>query len=210
VNALNDPIPREKAKKPKLKPRAEPPEITQKVYLDIVISESSPIKGRITLGLFGKAAPKTVENFRSLCACDSDEKGKISGVPLCYVGTKFHRVIPNFMIQGGNIQHKSANMGNGESIYGGYFDDESFDIPHNKLYQLSMANTGPNTNGSQFFITTVKTSWLDGKNVVFGMVLDGFEMVDEIEASGSNEGRVSVDVTIVGSGVLSLLGEEVE
>lgn len=137
---------------------------------------------------------------------------------MCYVGTKFHRVIPNFMIQGGNLQHKSSTahgVGNGESIYGGYFDDESFDIPHNKLYQLSMANVAgrPNTNGSQFFITTVKTSWLDGKNAVFGMVLDGFDMVDEIEAVGSNEGGVSVDVTIVGSGVLGgeeEKGEEVE
>jgi peptidylprolyl isomerase len=110
--------------------------------------------------------------------------------------------VPNFMVQGGDISH--SNGVGGESIYGGYFDDESFEVPHNKLYLLSSANKGPNTNGSQFFINTVKTSWLDNKNVVFGLVLDGFEIVDDIEAVGTNEGTPIVDVVIEASGELPL------
>ncbi|KAL7523481.1 hypothetical protein ACHAXR_000200, partial [Thalassiosira sp. AJA248-18] len=144
-----------------------------------------------TIGLFGKTAPKTVENFRSLCACDKGN-GKISGKPLCYKGSSFHRIIPNFMIQGGDIT-ENTGVG-GESIYGGYFDDETFEVPHNKMYLISMANKGSNTNGSQFFINTVKTSWLDNKNVVFGVVLEGFELVDDIESNGTNGGQPLVDV----------------
>lgn len=199
AGVLDDIVPREKAAKPKLKPPFVLPEVTHKVYLDVVSSESDPISGRITIGLFGKKVPKTVENFRSLCVCDKGN-GKISGKPLCYEGTTFHRIVPNFMIQGGDITQNNG-IG-GESIYGGYFEDESFEILHNKLYFLSMANKGPNTNGSQFFINTVKTSWLDHKNVVFGMVLAGFEIVDEIEAVGTNEGRPQVSVTIQASGEL--------
>ena len=104
------------------------------------------------------------------------------------------------MIQGGDIT-ENTGVG-GESIYGGYFDDENFEVLHNKVYLLSSANKGPNTNNSQFFINTVKTSWLDNKNVVFGMVLDGFEFVDEIEAVGRNEGRPGALVTIKKSGEL--------
>ncbi|EED88701.1 predicted protein [Thalassiosira pseudonana CCMP1335] len=166
-----------------------------------VIHEEKPIRGRITIGLFGNATPKTAENFKSLCACDKGN-GSISERPLCYKGTKFHRIIPNFMVQGGDISH--SNGVGGESIYGGYFDDESFEVPHNKLYLLSSANKGPNTNGSQFFINTVKTSWLDNKNVVFGLVLDGFDVVDDIEAVGTNEGTPIVDVVIEASGELPL------
>lgn len=110
------------------------------------------------------------------------------------------------MIQGGDITED--NGVGGESIYGGYFDDESFEVLHNKLYILSMANKGPNTNGSQFFINTVKTSWLDNKNVVFGMVLAGFEVLDEIEAVGSNEGEPQVAVTIKSSGELPFSSAE--
>ncbi|KAL7443455.1 hypothetical protein ACHAXM_012116 [Skeletonema potamos] len=160
------------------------------------------MKGRIELGLFGKVAPKSVENFRSLCACDKG-KGKISGKPLCYKGSKFHRIIPNFMIQGGDITE--GNGAGGESIYGGYFEDETFEILHDKLYLLNSANKGPDTNGSQFFINTVKTSWLDNKNVVFGMVLKGFEVVDKIELVGTNGGKPEVDVVITSSGVLPLV-----
>lgn len=108
--------------------------------------------------------------------------------------------VPNFGLQGGDITEN--NGVGGESIYGGYFDDESFEVLHNKVYLLSSANKGPNTNNSQFFINTVKTSWLDNKNVVLGMVLDGFEFVDEIEAVGTNEGRPGALVTIKKSGVL--------
>jgi len=199
AGVLDDNVPREKALKPKLKPPSVLPEVTHKVYLDVVSSESDPIIGRITIGLFGKIVPKTSENFRALCACDKGN-GKISGKPLCYEGTTFHRIIPNFLIQGGDITE--VNGVGGESIYGGYFDDESFEVLHNKLYTLSMANKGPNSNGSQFFINTVKTSWLDNKNVVFGMVLAGFEIIDEIEAVGSNEGDPQVAVTIKSSGEL--------
>ncbi|KAL7522833.1 hypothetical protein ACHAWX_007558, partial [Stephanocyclus meneghinianus] len=165
-----------------------------------VIEEEKPIRGRITIGLFGKTAPKATENFRSLCACDKGN-GKISGKPLCYKGTKFHRIIPNFLIQGGDISY--ANGVGGESIYGGYFEDESFEVPLNKLYLVSSANKGPDTNGSQFFINTAKASWLDNKNVVFGMVLSGFDIVDEIDAVGTNAGPPIVDVMIESSGEIT-------
>jgi len=201
ASVLDDNVPREKAKKPKLAPLSKLPEVTHKVYLDVVIDdeEEGTSKGRITFGLFGNTVPKAVENFRSLCSCDKGN-GKISGKPLCYEGSTFHRIIPNFGLQGGDIT-KNNGVG-GESIYGGYFDDESFEVLHNKVYLLSSANKGPNTNNSQFFINTVKTSWLDNKNVVFGMVLDGFEFVDEIEAVGTNEGRPGALVSIKKSGVL--------
>ena len=116
------------------------------------------------------------------------------------IGTLHIGTVPNFGLQGGDITEN--NGVGGESIYGGYFDDESFEVLHNKVYLLSSANKGPNTNNSQFFINTVKTSWLDNKNVVFGMVLDGFEFVDEIEAVGTNEGRPGALVTIKKSGEL--------
>lgn len=201
ASVLDDNVPREKAKKPKLAPLSKLPEVTHKVYLDVVIDdeEEGTSKGRITFGLFGNIVPNAVENFRSLCACDKGN-GKISGKPLCYEGSTFHRIIPNFGLQGGDITEN--NGVGGESIYGGYFDDEPFEVLHNKVYLLSSANKGPNTNNSQFFINTVKTSWLDNKNVVFGMVLDGFEFVDEIEAVGTNEGRPGALVTIKKSGEL--------
>mmetsp|Transcript_18753 Transcript_18753/g.30777 ORF Transcript_18753/g.30777 Transcript_18753/m.30777 type:complete len:232 (-) Transcript_18753:684-1379(-) len=200
---LDDEVPTEKAKKPKLKPPTQLPAVTHRVYMDVEISTSpTPTKGRIEFGLFGKVAPKTVENFRSLCACDKGN-GKISGKPLCYKGSKFHRIIPSFMIQGGDITE--GNGVGGESIYGGYFEDETFEVLHNKLYLLNMANKGPDTNGSQFFINTVKTSWLDNKNVVFGMVLSGHKLVDQIELVGTNGGEPMVEVVIESSGVLPLV-----
>lgn len=203
-NNFDDDVPREKAKKPKLKPPTQLPEVTNRVYLDIEISNNNsvPTKGRIILGLFGKVAPKTVENFRSLCLCDKGN-GIVSGKPLCYKGSKFHRIIPNFIIQGGDIT--DDNGVGGESIYGGYFEDETFEVLHNKLYLLNMANKGPDTNGSQFFINTVKTSWLDNKNVVFGVVLSGFEVVNQIDVVGSNGGEPKVDVVIKSSGELPLV-----
>eukprot|EP00555_Chaetoceros_dichaeta_P010779 CAMPEP_0198264138 /NCGR_PEP_ID=MMETSP1447-20131203/14908_1 /TAXON_ID=420782 /ORGANISM="Chaetoceros dichaeta, Strain CCMP1751" /LENGTH=230 /DNA_ID=CAMNT_0043952989 /DNA_START=66 /DNA_END=758 /DNA_ORIENTATION=- len=192
-----DTVPTHKAEIPKMDPKPEMPTITQKVYLDVEIKGGK--KQRIILGLFGGVAPRAVENFRSLCACDSGN-GKLSGKPLCFKGTTFHRIIPNFIIQGGDFTHGDGT--GGESIYGGKFNDEAMDLKMNHRYLLTMANAGPNSNGSQFFINTIKASWLDGKHVVFGMVMEGREVVNEIEMCGTNGGSPSTIVTVVDSGVI--------
>ena len=144
--------------------------------------------------LFADTTPKTAENFRALCTGEKGV-GKM-GKPLHFKGCAFHRVIPNFMLQGGDFT--AGNGTGGESIYGAKFADENFKLKHTKPGQLSMANAGPNTNGSQFFITTIVTSWLDGKHVVFGEVADdaSLAVVKAVEGVGSQSGACRQPVVI--------------
>ncbi|HEX6813296.1 MAG TPA: peptidylprolyl isomerase [Planctomycetota bacterium] len=167
-----------------------------RVFFDITIGGKPT--GRITFELFADVVPKTAENFRALC---TGEKGVgKSGKALHYKGSKFHRIIKQFMCQGGDFTR--GNGTGGESIYGEKFADENFKHKHTTPGLLSMANAGPGTNGSQFFITTVVTSWLDGKHVVFGKVTDGMKVVTAMEAAGSSSGAPSSDVVIADCGEL--------
>lgn len=167
-----------------------------KVFFDITVA-GKPI-GRIVMELYNDIVPKTAENFRALC---TGEKGTgNSGKPLHFKGSSFHRIIPNFMLQGGDFTR--GNGTGGESIYGEKFADENFQEKHTGPGVLSMANAGPHTNGSQFFLCTVKTEWLDGKHVVFGKVTDGLDVMKKVESVGSQSGKPSQTVVIADCGQL--------
>ena len=171
--------------------------VTKKVFFDVSINEQ--FIGKIVFGLYGNTVPKTVENFRALCTGEYG-LGK-TGKPLSYNGSKFNRVLPGYVIIGGDIAPDSA-LG-GESIYGESFADENFKIKHSKPYLLSMANAGPDSNNSKFFITLVVTDWLDGKNVVFGEVLEGIEVVKKIEDNTANPATTNIIPVIEASGELT-------
>uniref|UniRef100_M4B7R7 Peptidyl-prolyl cis-trans isomerase n=2 Tax=Hyaloperonospora arabidopsidis (strain Emoy2) TaxID=559515 RepID=M4B7R7_HYAAE len=170
--------------------------VTDKVFFDVSINDD--YVGKVVMGLYGEVQPRTVENFRALC---TGEKGASrAGPPLWFKGSSFHRIIPGFMIQGGDFtQHNGRG---GESVYGRRFDDEDLSVPHGGPGTLSMANAGPNSNGSQFFICTGDTPWLDGKHVVFGRVLEGMDVVDIISSCGKRSGKPKAMVKITNCGAL--------
>jgi len=176
--------------------QVEEPQGNPRVFFEVSIANASV--GRIVMELYSDIVPRTAENFRCLC---TGERGMgVKGKPLHFKGSVFHRIIPNFMIQGGDFT--KGNGTGGESIYGEKFRDENFQKKHTGPGMLSMANSGPNTNGSQFFITTVKTDWLDNKHVVFGKVIEGLDIVRQLEAQGTDGGKTKKRCTIVDCGQL--------
>ncbi|MEU8890028.1 peptidylprolyl isomerase [Streptomyces sp. NPDC048442] len=163
--------------------------VGKNVFFDVAIGGRPA--GRIVLALRDDVAPRTAANFRALA---TGEKG------FGYKGSGFHRVIPHFMLQGGDFTHHNGS--GGRSIYGAKFKDEQFTLKHTGPGVLSMANRGPDTNSSQFFITTAAASWLDGKHVVFGKVVKGMDVVRKVEAQGTPDGTPRASISIADSGVL--------
>ncbi|MEU4087954.1 peptidylprolyl isomerase [Streptomyces aureus] len=163
--------------------------MSQNVFFEVT-ADGEPL-GRIEFKLYDDVVPKTAQNFRELA---TGQHG------FGYEGSPFHRVIPGFMLQGGDFTRQNGT--GGKSIYGEKFADENFKLKHSKPGLLSMANAGPNTNGSQFFVTTVVTGWLDGKHVVFGEVVEGLDVVKKIEALGSDSGRTSAKIVVSKSGTV--------
>ncbi|MER5654563.1 MULTISPECIES: peptidylprolyl isomerase [unclassified Streptomyces] len=163
--------------------------MSENVFFEVT-ADGEPL-GRIEFKLFDDVVPKTAQNFREL-ATGAHGYG--------YKGSPFHRVIPGFMLQGGDFTRQNGT--GGKSIYGEKFADENFTLKHTKPGQLSMANAGPNTNGSQFFITTIVTDWLDNKHVVFGEVVEGMDVVKAIEALGSQSGDTKKKLVISDSGTV--------
>jgi len=193
---ISAPIEREK------QPDRDPTFITDKVFFDVVIGDDSKVDikpQRIVFGLFGNVAPRSVANFKALSQCDHGVS-PVSNKPLCFRGSVFHRIIPQFMIQGGDFT-KGDGTG-GESIYGRHFADEPFVLNYQGPMELGMANAGPDTNGSQFFITTAATPHLNGKHILFGRVIQGENVVKAIEAQGTQSGKPLKRVTIKDSGIL--------